>query len=309
MWSKRVRQSMKTPEVLISLVVPTYNYGRFLPRALDSVLGQWADDLELIVVNDGSRDNTLEVLAGYAAKYPQLQVIDQANAGAAAARNKGIALARGRYVLLLDADDELVPGAIETLREVLRGNPDAGMVLGGQISVFPDGKERVRLPTPVPSASAKELARSYLLEKRITVSHCCTLFSRALLLRRPYPESLRTSEDIPVFAFLVVNAKVVTTDAPLARIHKHPDSLRHNRENEEAYAMTLVDEVFASLPAECQELSVRYRAQRYLSLFRAALLSGDKREARRFYYQALCLSPLQAMRWTYLRKASRLVRA
>ncbi|MGE7990435.1 glycosyltransferase family 2 protein [Pseudomonas sp. NPDC089554] len=298
---------MKSPEVLISLVVPAYNYGKLLPRALDSVFGQWADDLELIVVNDGSRDNTLEVLAGYSARYPQLQVVDQANAGAAAARNKGIALARGRYVLLLDADDELAPGAIETLREVLRANADVGMVLGGQISVFPDGKERLRLPTPVPRASARELARSYLLEKRITVSHCCTLFARELLLRRPYPEGLRTSEDIPVFAFLVVNAKVVTTDVPIARIHKHPDSLRHNRENEEDYAMNLVDEVFASLPDECQDLSVRYRAQRYLSLFRAALLSGDRSSARRFYGQALRLSPMQAMRWTYLRKASRLV--
>lgn len=299
---------MKSPEVLISLVIPAYNYGKFLPRALDSVFAQWADDLEMIVVNDGSKDNTLEVLAGYVARYPQLQVIDQANAGAAAARNRGIAQASGRYVLLLDADDELVPGAIETLREVLRANPDAGMVLGGQISVFPDGKERVRRPTPVPRASAKELARSYLLEKSITVSHCCTVFARDLLLRRPYPEGLRTSEDIPVFAFLVVNAKVVTTDVPIARIHKHPDSLRHNRENEEAYAMNLVDEVFDSLPAECQELRVRYRAQRYLSLFRAALLTGDRAAARRFYGHALRLSPMQAMRWSYLRKASRLVK-
>lgn len=300
---------MKIPEILISLVIPAYNYGKLLPRALDSVFAQWADDLEVIVVNDGSKDNTLEVLAGYVARHPQLQVIDQANAGAAAARNKGIAQARGRYVLLLDADDELVPGAIEVLREVLRANPDTGMVLGGQISVFPDGKERVRLPTRVPQASAKELARSYLLDKRITVSHCCTLFARDLLLRRPYPENLRTSEDIPVFAFLVVNAKVVTTDVPLARIHKHPDSQRHNRENEEAYAMTLVDEVFASLPAECQELRVRYWAQRYLSLFRAALLSGDRTAARRFYGHALRLSPTQAMRWSYLPKASRLVMA
>lgn len=298
---------MTSPDVLISVVVPTYNYAKVLPRALDSVLCQWADDLELIVVNDGSRDNTLEVLADYAARFPQIQVIDQANAGAAAARNKAIAVARGRYVLLLDADDELTPDAIGALRDVLRANPDAGMVLGGQISVYADGRERLRLPTPVPKGSPRELARRYLLQKRISVSHCCTLFERELLLRRPYPESLRTGEDIPVFAYLVVNARVATTDVPLARIHKHADSLRHNRENEEEYAMGMAREVFASLPAECQGLSRRYKAQRYLSLFRAALLSGDSRTARRFYARALCLSPLQAMRWSYLRKAARLM--
>lgn len=299
---------MQSPEVLISLVVPAYNYAKLLPRALDSVLCQWADDLELIVVNDGSRDNTLEVLAGYVARYPQLQVIDQANAGAAAARNNAIAKARGRYVLLLDADDELTPGALEALREVLAANPQAGMVLGAQLSVYPDGRERLRLPTPVPRASALELARRYLLQKRISVSHCCTLFARELLLRRPYPQGLRTGEDIPVFAFLLVNAQVAVTNAPIARIHKHADSLRHSRENEEEYAMGMVREVFASLPAECQVLRRRYTAQRYLSLFRAALLADERALARRFYAQALRLSPLQAMRWTYLRKALRLVK-
>lgn len=299
---------MPSPEVLISLVVPAYNYAKLLPRALDSVLCQWADDLELIVVNDGSRDNTLEVLAGYVARYPQVQVIDQANAGAAAARNNAIAKARGRYVLLLDADDELTPGAIQALRNVLAANPDAGMVLGGQFSVYPDGRERRHLPTPVPRASALQLARRYLLQKRISVSHCCTLFARELLLRRPYPQGLRTGEDIPVFAFLLVNAQVALTNEPIARIHKHADSLRHSRENEEEYALGMVREVFASLPDECQVLRQRYTAQRYLSLFRAALLAGERGVARRFYAQALRLSPLQAMRWTYLRKALRLLK-
>ena len=298
---------MASHDVLISVVVPTYNYAKVLPRALDSVLCQWADDIELIVVNDGSKDNTLEVLADYVSRHPQVQVIDQPNAGAAAARNRAIAQARGRYVLLLDADDELTPQAIATLRDVLRAHPDVGMVLGGQISVYPDGRERLRLPTPVPRGSARELTRRYLLQKRISVSHCCTLFERELLLRRPYPEGLRTGEDIPVFAYLVVNARVATTDVALARIYKHADSLRHNRENEEEYALGMVREVFASLPAECQGLSSRYKAQRYLSLFRAALLSGDGSAARRFYARALCLSPLQAMRWTYLRKVTRLM--
>jgi len=81
---------------LISVVVPTYNYANTLPRALDSVLVQWADDIELIVVNDGSRDNTREVLDDYQVRYPgRLQVLHQDNAGVAAARNRGIAMARG----------------------------------------------------------------------------------------------------------------------------------------------------------------------------------------------------------------------
>ena len=292
-------------QVLISVIVPAYNYAHLLPRALDSVFVQWAADIELLVVNDGSQDNTAEVLTEYQARHPQLQVIQQSNAGAAAARNHGIRLARGRYALLLDADDELVADAFASLRSVLQANPQAGLVLGAQLSVTADGRERLRLPTPAKGTPA-QLIKRYLLEKKISISHCCTLFRRDLLLQRPYPESLRSGEDIPVFAYLLVSAPVALTNQPLARIYKHADSLRHNRADEEAVAQGMLREVFASLPAECQPLRQRYEAQRYLSLFRAALLAGDPGNARRYYRHALRLSPMQALRWSYLKKALRL---
>lgn len=292
-------------QVLISVIIPAYNYAHLLPRALDSVLAQWAEDIELLVVDDGSQDNSAEVLAEYQVRHPQLQVVHQANAGAAAARNHGIRLARGRYALLLDADDELVADAFANLRRVLKANPHAGLVLGAQLSVSPDGRERLRLPTPA-SGTPRQLIQRYLLEKKISISHCCTLFRRDLLLQRPYPESLRSGEDIAVFAYLLVSAPVALINQPLARIYKHADSLRHNRADEEAVAQGMLREVFASLPAECQPLRKRYEAQRYLSLFRAALLAGDQANARRYYRHALGLSPWQALRWSYLKKALRL---
>lgn len=297
---------MTTPsDVLISVIVPAYNYAHLLPRALDSVLAQWAEDIELLIVDDGSQDNTAEVLTEYQARHPQLQVVRQANAGAAAARNHGIRLARGRYALLLDADDELVEDTFASLRTVLQANPQAGLVLGAQLSVTPDGRERLRLPTPA-SGTPRQLIQRYLLEKKISISHCCTLFRRDLLLQRPYPESLRTGEDIAVFAYLLVSAPVALTNQPLARIYKHADSLRHSRADEEAVAQGMLREVFASLPAECQPLRKRYEAQRYLSLFRAALLDGDRSSAKRFYWHALGLSLWQALRWSYLKKALRI---
>ncbi len=294
-------------ETLISVIIPTYNYAHLLPRALASVLSQMAADVELIVVDDGSTDATAEVLAAYAARHPQLRLLDQANAGAAAARNHGIRKARGRFALLLDADDELLPGALANLRTLLAEHPEAGMLLGAQVSVYPDGRERLRLPTPVPGASPRQLASRYLLEKRVSISHGCSLFRRDLLLQRPYPEHLRGGEDVAVFAHLLVSAPVAVTRAPLARIHKHADSLRHNRDNEEARALAMVCEVFAGLPPECHSLRRRYQAQRYLSLFRTALLAGECSTARHFYRCAFRLSPWQALRARHLRKAIRLL--
>jgi len=177
------------------------------------------------------------------------------------------------------------------------------MFLGGQISVHPNGHESIRSPKPIPKLSPEKLIHRYLLEKRISIQHCCSMFRRDLLLDRPYPQQLQKGEDIPVFSFLLVSAPVITINQPLARIHKHPDSLRHNRENEEANALTLVEEVFSRLPEECQKLRRQYLAQRYLSLFRGALLAGDQGIARRYYHKALSLHLRQALRWSYLRKA------
>ena len=298
---------MTMSDPLISIIIPAYNYARLLPRALDSVLGQMTADDELIVVNDGSVDDTAQVLSAYERQHPGLRVIHQENSGAAAARNHGVREARGRYALLLDADDELLAGALQVLHDVVHAQPEVGMVLGGQIAVYPDGRERARAPTLVPTASPTELIRRYLLQKRISISHCCSLFRRDLLLKRPYPESLRTGEDIAVFAYLLVSAPVAVVDRSLARIYKHADSLRHSRENEEEYALGMVEAVFASLPSECQLLRQRYTAQRYLSLFRAAQNVGDRRQALYYFGRAIRLSPLQALRWAYLRKALRLL--
>ena len=185
--------------------------------------------------------------------------------------------------------------------------PAVGMILGAQISVSADGRERLRLPTPVAAASPEQLVKRYLLSKRISISHCCSLFRRDLLLQRPYPENLRSGEDIPVFAHLLVSAPVAVTNAPLARIHKHADSLRHNREDDEQRALAMVSTVFAGLPAECQSLRKRYQAQRYLSIFRSALQAGDRATARRCYRCAFHLSAWQTLRGRHLRKAVRLL--
>ena len=86
----------------ISVIIPTYNYARFLAEAIDSALGQSYAPLEIIVVDDGSTDATSEVLAAYG---DRIRVLRQKNQGVAMARNAGIAAARGDYLAFLDSDD------------------------------------------------------------------------------------------------------------------------------------------------------------------------------------------------------------
>ncbi len=291
--------SVAVVEPFISVVIPTYNYGYLLHRALCSVIAQQTADVEVLVINDGSTDETEEIFARFQRSTGcDVHMISQPNRGVAAARNRGVRAARGRYVFFLDADDELLPEGLAALRQALISQPDAGMVLGAYLSVNAAGAERLRLPTQV-VGEASERIRRYLLEKKIAVSHSRSLFRRDLLLQRPYPEELRSSEDVAVFACLLASATVVTTDTPVARIHKHADSLRHRRADQ-FFARQLVAEVFASLPSDCQRYRQRYEAQRYLSLFRAAARRGDQHSAAGLYRQALRLWPFQALRLCYL---------
>lgn len=101
--------------MLISVIIPVYNVELYLAECLDSVLTQTYPHYEVICVNDGSTDGSQAILENYAAKYDKIQVINQDNKGLSAARNAGIAAAKGDYVFLLDSDDKIEKHALETL--------------------------------------------------------------------------------------------------------------------------------------------------------------------------------------------------
>lgn len=111
---------------LVSVVIPCHNYGRFLAAAIESVLGQSRPGIEVIVVDDGSTDDSAEV----AARYPDVAYVKQPNQGQAAAQNRGLEAAGGELVLFLDADDELTPGAVEALAGALRERPECAFAYG-----------------------------------------------------------------------------------------------------------------------------------------------------------------------------------
>jgi glycosyltransferase involved in cell wall biosynthesis len=112
---------------LLSVVVPCYNHGRFLEEAVDSVLEQTVDDLEVVVVDDGSTEPfTRSLLDRF--ERPRARVLRTPNRGKAAACNAGIAETRGRYLLVLDADDRIAPTYAEQAIAVLTENPGVGIV-------------------------------------------------------------------------------------------------------------------------------------------------------------------------------------
>jgi len=111
----------------LSVVVNNYNYAQFLGEALDSALAQLAATDELVVVDDGSSDNSMQILEHYAAHH-HIRFIRQANQGQMKAVRTGIDNARGDVIVLLDSDDCFLPGYLQRLREVYRDNPEVSFV-------------------------------------------------------------------------------------------------------------------------------------------------------------------------------------
>ncbi|MDR1134944.1 MAG: glycosyltransferase [Clostridiales Family XIII bacterium] len=125
---------------LISVIVPFYNLEKYVKTCLESILGQSYDNLEIIAIDDGSSDKTAELLAEYEKNDKRLVLVRQANAGAGAASNRGIDLARGEYLTFADNDDWIEPTMYERLLAALEGNK-ADMAVCNFNLVYPDRRD------------------------------------------------------------------------------------------------------------------------------------------------------------------------
>ncbi|WP_437882629.1 glycosyltransferase family 2 protein [Pseudomonas sp. LRF_L74] len=294
---------------LISVVIPAYNYARTLPRAVESVVAQLdTTSAELLLVNDGSRDDTVAVADALLARFPgRLRVIHKENGGPSSARNRGIAESTGQFLVFLDADDELAPQALLALAEHIASHPQSRFIIGGHCSISPDGRRREHLPDDLPSVPLERL-RAYLLDKKLALSNGACAMHRDVFQRGVYPESFRSGEDIPVFAQVLWNEPCSVLAKPLAFVHKHDDSLRHQSQHALAGGLELVDEVFSPqrLAAAAMVLQGEFRVQRCLSLFRTSLIANRADDAKRFFREAVRQDWRVIFRWSYSRKAVRL---
>ena len=125
-----------------SLIVPVYRIEEYLPKCIDSVLAQTCQDFELLLIDDGSPDGCGKICDDYAARHPdRIRAVHQPNGGAGAARNHGIRLSHGEYLLFVDGDDYLSPDFLAALTEVIEKTP-ADLVLFGAL-VERDGRPTI----------------------------------------------------------------------------------------------------------------------------------------------------------------------
>ena len=207
---------------LVSVVIPCYNQAHFLGEAIESVLAQSYPHFEIIVVDDGSLDNTSEV----ATRYPKVRCIRQNNQGVAAARNAGLHVSEGTYLVFLDADDRLLPDALEVGLECLEAYPECAFVSGKLRIIAADGSPLPvwkQQPCPDKEHYLEMLRANYVWLTAVVVYRRSVLevvggFDASVSPAEDYELCLRIARDYPVFC----HGKVV------AEYRQHGSSMSRN---------------------------------------------------------------------------------
>jgi len=157
---------MNTESPQFSIITPAYRCAGSIGAAIDSVLAQTDPDWELVIVDDGSEDETLAIARSYAERDARITVLSQTNAGTSVARNTAMAASRGRWLVFLDADDELLPTYLENQRTFMSTHPGHGIYATNAWVVYPSGARhlfwRGRNARLRSIPLAEELGRNYI---------------------------------------------------------------------------------------------------------------------------------------------------
>ena len=206
----------------VSVYIPTHNYAEYIKKAVHSVLTQTMTDWELIIINDGSTDNTIDILKKYQ-DHPKIRVIDQENKGLNVTNNIALRLARGQYVMRLDADDYLDENALLVLSNTLDSRPDVDLVYPDYYLINKEGE-------------VVELVRRKKVEEEVQLldlpAHgACTMFrTRVLKQIGGYIESFSCQDGYEIWLRFIQKHKPYNVNIPLFYYRQHSKSLTKNLE-------------------------------------------------------------------------------
>ncbi len=254
---------------LITIGVSAYNRADFLPECLDSLLAQTYPNCEIIVVDDGSTDNTAQIMAE---RYPQIKYIRKENGGDASAKNRAAAAAAGEYIVFNDSDDVFLPDAVARLYETVKGKTNA-CSYGGYITIDKDGN---RLPTKSKVATLPSGRITETLIRHIVVNNCGTLLPlHAYRAAQGFDEKLKNSYDYKLMLTLSAAMDFYAVEEPVFLRRRHGNNLSAASYDK----LKNVLEILTGFLAEHPEIHAKYAASVKKRL--AALHSKLAREAKK----------------------------
>jgi glycosyltransferase involved in cell wall biosynthesis len=294
---------------VVSVIVPTYNRGHLLGRAIRSVLDQTFQDLEVLVVDDGSSDGTEAVVRAF--PDPRIRYLrHDVNRGACAARNTGIRAATGAYIAFQDSDDEWLPEKLSTQLAVFDSSTDErlGLVTCGFIDLRPR-EQRVLLPRP--DAWTRELFLTFECGPHGTPT---LLVRLSVFPERPlFDERLPANQDWDYVVRLMEHCTVACVPHPLVRAHRDNDFHVSTSANRSIARQLFLEKYASDLAANPTLLALHHRQ---LAFYLAR--GGELASARRHLWRAVRADPTEprsyawllgaAFGWFGLRASQRVIR-
>lgn len=299
--------TLETKNPLVSIIVPVYNVGEFVRPCVKSLLAQAHKNIEILIINDGSTDDTVDVIKETAGDDPRLTVLDKENGGLSSARNYGTERCKGDYIMYVDGDDLIDPGAVE-LMVAAATEYDVEFVAASFAKVPPIESYELDADVSFSVESGHERLRRLLLSDGEIGSACGKLYARSLVPLLKYPEG-QLFEDAGVTAAICSKLDMVAvSDAPLYAYVTRPNSITTLRKRGPKHvadmdrAITLVHE---ALGGEMEEEFECYRAYNTLRVaMRLDLDAFDDTETCVAYVRrarelakAVSKSPLAARAW------------
>lgn len=182
---------------LISIIVPIFNSENYLSDCVDSIINQTYKKTEIILVNDGSTDDSLEICRKYVAKYKRVKLINQPNQGVSSARNSGIGMSRGEFIGFVDSDDTIEPDMYEKLIENISDGDDASVLVLNSV------KKSELQNNEVEKIDSKE-ALLKIFKLQLPASQCAYLYRASTL------NNLKAEEDIHFFEDFLFNVNFIS---------------------------------------------------------------------------------------------------
>jgi glycosyltransferase involved in cell wall biosynthesis len=285
---------MESP--LVSIIVPTYNHGRYLAECIDSILGQTYGAIELIVLDDGSTDDTRAVLECYG---DRVRWETQVNSGQAATLNHGWAMCEGELLAYLSADDVLYPDAVARAVAVLRANP-ATVVVYPDFDLIDAASRRLR------RIAAPDFDAHDLYWRLVCHPGPGALFRRsAWHAAGPWNPDLRQNPDLDFWMRMALQGDFRRIPAALAAFRVHPESqtFRHADLRRAEEPMVIVEQFLerGDLPVWLRRGEARVRAAAHLASAQLHLHAGRWRAAISHAFAAWSDSPRAVLAWRTLR--------
>lgn len=211
-----------------SVVIPLYNKASYVAKAIDSVLAQTFTDYELVIVDDGSKDNSAEIAEKAIAGQPNCKRIRQENAGVSVARNNGVAASRGDYLCFLDADDWWEPTFLEEMSKLTEEFPEAG-IYGTNYTIVNETKKKTRVAPIGVDAGFDKGYINYCQVYAKTLA--MPLWTGAVCMPRAvfdefggFPKGIKLGEDFLLWIRIALKYKVAFLNKPLSFYNQDVDA-------------------------------------------------------------------------------------